>query len=86
MFRNFLRTVFVCCIVFMASGCTDPQGATKTLQAQGYTNIVITGYRFGQAGEEEAYATGFKATSPSGIHVTGTVTSGFQRGYTVRLD
>lgn len=65
---------------------TDPDGTTKVLSDQGYTNISITGYRYFMAGEHDWYSTGFVATSPNGARVSGAVTGGFLKGSTVRFD
>lgn len=66
---------------------TDPIGATRVLQASGYTNIKITGYRWFVGGDRDFYHTGFAAKGPGGQQVTGTVTSGlFFKSNTVRLD
>jgi hypothetical protein len=65
---------------------TDSDGATRTLQQQGYTNIVITGPRPLSKGQDDLYSTGFEATSPSGARVTGVVTRGLFKGSTIRFD
>jgi hypothetical protein len=71
--------------VISAIGFTDPPGTTKVLTQMGYTRIVITGVRPFARGENEYYSTGFMATSPTGVAVSGVVTKGF-RGSTVRWD
>lgn len=65
---------------------TDPDGATRVLEAQGYTQIRMTGYRYGMGGEGDIYSTGFEALGPGGRRVSGAVTSGWMKGYTIRLD
>ena len=78
-----LVLVVVFCIIF---GVTDPKGATRTLTANKYTNIKMTGYRW-FSGTGDWYHTGFSATAPNGDEVTGTVGSGlFFKGHTIRLD
>jgi len=68
------------------SGCTDAPTAERVLRQNGYTNIEITGYRYGVGGENDTYVTGFRAKSPSGQIVTGAVCNGFLKGATIRFD
>ncbi|MEM1050600.1 MAG: hypothetical protein AAGI28_00760 [Pseudomonadota bacterium] len=66
--------------------CTSPDRATDTLLAQGYTQIQIDGYAYLDCGQDDVFATAFKAKSPSGQPVEGAVCSGLFKGNTVRLD
>ena len=59
-------------LIVCQNGCSNPSGATKTLQQNGYTNIRITGHAFFCCGEDYV-STGFIATSPSGVQVEGCV-------------
>lgn len=69
------------------TGCTKPQATTEFLTAQGYTNVVITGWRPFMKGEEDVFSTGFKAKNvSSGATVTGAVTQGWFKGKTIRYD
>lgn len=79
---------FVCLFSLFLVGCyTDPDGARRVLQQNGYTNIEITGYRYGMGGEDDTYVTGFRARSPNGQTVTGAVTRGlYLKGSTIRFD
>lgn len=83
-----LIVVFIIIFVlsFSLRGCTDEEGAQRVLQQNGYTNITITGYRWGMGGENDTYVTGFEATSPSGARVSGAVCSGMFKGSTIRFD
>jgi len=56
----------------------DVQGATETLQMQGYTEITITDWRWfaGGCSKDDWYHTGFKAIAPTGQSVTGVVCGG----------
>jgi len=50
--------VIIACVAALGAGPifgTDPQGATRVLQAQGYTQIQITGYRWFVGGERDFY-------------------------------
>ena len=67
-------------------GLQRPDEATRILRQSGYTQIEITGWRPFAAGKDDTFSTGFRAKSPSGETVTGTVTSGWFKGGTVRLD
>ena len=65
---------------------TDPEGATRVLEASGYKDINITGYKWFN-GSDEFYNTAFVATAPNGAKITGCVTKGFWfKGSTIRLD
>jgi hypothetical protein len=64
----------------------DPEGATKVLQANGYKNITITGYKWFN-GTHDFYNTGFDAVSPNGTNVSGYVSRGIIfKGSTIRFD
>lgn len=76
--------ILVVMILTCFRGCTDESGARRVLEQQGYTQIEITGYRPFMS--EDQFSTGFKAVSPNGSHVSGAVTSGVMKGYTIRLD
>jgi len=65
---------------------TTPDRATRTLLAQGYTEVRTTGYAYFDCGKGDLFATAFEATSPSGQRVEGAVCSGLLKGSTVRLD
>lgn len=73
-------------LIGLGGGCTQPNKARDTLEAQGYTDIEITRWRPFMAGEGDTFSTGFIATSPGGKEVTGAVTSGLFKGKTIRLD
>jgi hypothetical protein len=81
--RNEICIIVLSSLIF-ATGCTDKGGATRTLEQAGYKNIRTTGYRW-LAGDD-AFRTGFEATSPSGMRVTGAVTRGWFKGSTIRID
>ena len=73
-------------IFLLPYGCTQPDKATRILNEQGYTEVEITGWRPFMAGENDSFSTGFKSMSPSGARVTGSVTGGWLKGSTIRLD
>jgi len=64
----------------------DAEGATRTLQASGFKDIKITGYKWFN-GTEDFYNTGFEATGPNGTRVSGNVSRGLLfKGSTIRFD
>ena len=71
--------------IMVSVGFSDSEGAVRVLTQMGYTHIETTGIRPFARGDNEYYSTGFRATSPTGQIVTGTVTKGI-RGSTVRWD
>ena len=73
-------------IIGSNGGLSDPKAATRVLTEQGYTEIEITGWKPALAGHGETYSTGFKAKSPVGMPVSGAVTSGANKGHTIRFD
>ncbi len=72
--------------ILCVSSCTDESGAKALLEAQGYKNVKITGYRHFMAGQDDTYSTGFEAISPNGTVVTGAVTKAWGKGSTIRFD
>lgn len=67
-------------------GCTDENGATRTLRNNGFTNIEITGWSPFSCSEEDVFRTGFEATSPTGVRLSGAVCGGWFKGNTIRFD
>lgn len=57
-------------------GCTNAGDAREALDAQGFTDITITGYDWFACSEDDWNHTGFIATNPQGKRVSGTVCSG----------
>lgn len=76
--------IFVLLLTLM--GCTDAPKAERILREQGYSNITITGWRFGGCSNRDTFATGFKALSPVGRKCSGTVCSDWFKGTTIRFD
>lgn len=77
--------VFGIVAIFVSvGGCTDKNGAIRALTEQGYTNIQITGYSWFSCGQDDAFSTGFTATSQNGSQIEGAVCSGWLKGYTIR--
>lgn len=72
--------------IFGPSTCTRPNQTRRVLEAQGYTEVQITGWRLFAGDRGDLFSTGFRAKAPNGTQVTGAVTSGAFKGNTVRLD
>lgn len=71
--------------IALMTGCSDPVNAQRILNAQGYTHVVTTGWRYG-CGRDDWYATGFIAASVTGQYVDGVVCQGLLfKGATVRI-
>ena len=81
-----LFSVGVGMVVFAPVLAVDADGATRVLQASGYKDVKITGYKWFN-GTQDYFNTGFIATAPDGTKVSGNVSRGiFFKGSTVRLD
>lgn len=65
----------------------DVEGATRTLEGAGYSQIELTGYKWFACSENDFYSTGFTAVGPTGKSVEGAVCSGmFIKNSTIRFD
>jgi hypothetical protein len=62
--------------MLILTGCTSQQDAERALNAQGFTNVKITGYNMFDCSEDDFYHTGFTAKNAQGNLVSGTVCSG----------
>lgn len=74
-------------IALLVAGCTQPDKTRYLLEASGYKEVEITGYRLWACSDDDAYHTGFIATGPTGKRMKGTVCAGlFFKGATIRFD
>lgn len=74
-------------IAALLAGCTNADDATRTLKAAGYTDILITGYRWFGCSKDDSVHTGFIATGRDGSKVSGIVCGElFFKGNTIRTD
>lgn len=73
-------------IVAALGACTDPRGATRALEGLDLRGIELTGFRLWGCGQDDQYATGFRAKNAKGQVVTGVVCGGWLKGSTVRFD
>lgn len=60
--------------------------AEQVLEANGYTEIELTGYAMFSCSDGDTFKTGFRAKSPAGQQVKGAVCSGWLKGATIRLN
>jgi hypothetical protein len=74
-FRINMKKILICiALVFVLASCTNPSGATKFLEDQGYKNIQIGGYDWFLANKGDISVTHFKAINGvSGNLVEGAV-------------
>lgn len=71
----------------LTTACTDPDGARKTLEGAGYTNITTGGYAAWSCSDDDNYATEFTATGPTGLPVKGAVCRGlWMKNATIRFE
>lgn len=82
-----MRTLIaiVLALAIVTSSCTNDNGARKALEAQGFSNIQLTGWAAAMCGEDDT-CTGFVATGPTGRRVEGAVGCGYWfKGCTIRI-
>jgi hypothetical protein len=70
--------------IIMASDSED--GAKRALEAHGFVEIQLTGYRWIGCNRDENYRMGFQAKDAKGKPVTGVVCRGLLTGGSVRID
>jgi len=72
--------------LFLSGSCSMPsEGAEDLLKRQGYTEIEMTGYAPLACGKGDVTSSGFRAKSPNGSRVSGTVCCGGLKGCTIRF-
>lgn len=64
---------------------TDDAAALRVLEANGFTDVRFTGWKPFVCGQDDFVASGFDATGPTGIRVSGAVCGGVMKGYTIRF-
>lgn len=80
------KSILAMCLL-LSVGCTNEYHSRMILQANGFTYISFTGYRWFMCGEGDWYHTGFVAQSPSGTAVGGAVCEGLLfKGSTIRFE
>lgn len=72
-----IRAIVVVMALGILAGCSDPQGAERTLKGAGYSSIKTGGYSWFACGKNDSYSTAFTAKGPTGIEVSGAVCRGW---------
>lgn len=79
--------LFFALVLFGHWGCPNAPQAQRVLEAQGYTDITITGGNHGWSCGDDGSATGFTATGPTGGRLEGVVCCGIVvKACTVRIE
>lgn len=84
-----MKKIFVSAFLALslASCGVNVDRATRNLEAQGLTNVKITGYSWFGCGQDDSFRSNFTATGVNGKPVEGSVCSGFWgKGTTIRFD
>lgn len=71
-----MKNLMILLVLTVLCSCTAPTAARKALDAQGFTDIEITGWAPFSCGEDDAFSTGFRARNVNGKVVQGVVCSG----------
>ena len=79
-----LLTVAIGC--GLSTACSKTDSSIATLQASGYANVQLTGYRFMGCPRDDSFHTGFVAKTSNGNQVSGVVCSGWLMGSSIHLD
>jgi hypothetical protein len=75
----------LCLVALALAACTDDEGARRSLESQGFTDVQIGGYDAWSCGNDDTTATKFTAKNQAGKRVSGTVCCGlWAKGCTVR--
>lgn len=70
----------------LVSACDDPKTARRALDNAGFTRIETLGWSFFGCGQDDDFATRFRAVNYNGKVVEGVVCSGWFKGATIRHD
>lgn len=76
--------LYLVALALLVTGCVRQDESRRVLTQDGFTNIYITGWKPLSCGDD-FFSTGFIATK-NGLETSGTVCSGFLKGYTIRFD
>lgn len=71
-------------LALLLGACTNEHDSRHALEAQGFTEIELTGYVWAACGEDDVFSTGFTAVNPAGRPVDGVVCCGALKSCTVR--
>lgn len=83
-----MRRVLLFLVLVVAFSCTNEEGARRTLEGAGYTDIELHGYAAWKCSKDDTTCTEFTATGPTGRRVHGAVGCGVGcgKGCTIRTD
>lgn len=82
-----IRIAIVIATAASLSACRPPEQETvQAVEAFGFHDVRLTGYRIWGCGQDDTFHEGFTATSQTGRQVTGVVCSSLLKGATVRVD
>lgn len=81
-----LILIFSLFIMASCSSDSDFANGKRQLEAQGYTNVVNTGFEAFCCSDEDSYSTGFTAVDPKGNTVKGCFCSAWMKGLTIRFE
>lgn len=81
-----MKKLIIALSVLGLSACTDDANTIRTLRSAGYTDIETTGYSPWACGDDDTFATSFRAKNPQNQIVEGTVCCGMLvKGCTIRF-
>lgn len=80
-----MKKILIIFIFVLFIGCTNENGALDVLEAEGCTDIEITGYRFFGCSQDDMFQTGFTCKK-NGKDISGVVCQGVLKGKTIRYD
>ncbi len=78
------KIILIAAMALGLSACTDPDGARRALESNGFTDIDTKGYSFFGCGKDDQFSTEFTAKTINKTQVNGVVCSGFFKGSTIR--
>ena len=82
--RSAAQALGLLSVIVLLGGCTDPDGARRSLAAAGYRDIKITGVGFFGCADNDTFRTRFEAIGVNGAQVSGVVCRGLLKGSTIR--
>jgi hypothetical protein len=83
--KKVILAILLTALCLVCFACSDSDRTVSTLQKAGFTKIRTTGWNAFQCGEGDVYSTGFVATNPQDVQVSGTVCCGWIKACTIRF-
>lgn len=82
-----MKKIFALSIALLLAGCGE-QDAKRAIEANGFTNVALTGFVWWGCGEHDSmfYNTKFSAIAVNGKPITGVACGGWLKSWTVRID